>query len=630
MKHLPKLLAGVILLIMYGFSKPVTLSEQEARRLGSEFTFRKLTLPTFSGLKAKYVRDVHPQYQKFATWISSVGAAGAFFDYDGDQRNNDIVNVDTRFDRVMILPAPNTGDRFAPIELAVKKLPYSASTMAPTGALTNDFNEDGRMDVLVHFWNRSPVIFYQKDKGFEEGEVSETVQSFFSDTGTIADLNGDGHADIFIGNYFPDGAKVLDKNATDRTQTMQHSMSRGDNGAPNRIYLWQGVQNGKAVFVEAKHWRDTLHYPNDWTLAVAAADLNNDLMPELYIANDFGPDKLLLNTTKPGSFELTFKEVIGVKKFTTLRSNVLGKDSFKGMGVDIADLNKDGLLDIMVSNIADNYALHESHYAYINTGDVDALNRGIAPFENQSEPMGLSRSSWAWDSKVVDFNNDGTPEVVQATGFVKGTINRWPELQEIGSSNDEILSNPMWWPKLTPGADISGDAHVPFFVKSQSGRYFDLSKNLGLADNQITRGIAISDVDHDGRLDFMTANQWEDSNFYFNKNKSANRFLGLRVQYAITPIADGKVQINSRISGRAATGAVVRVRIPGQKTSLVSYVDGGNGHTGKNSNEVHFGLGHLPANQPLEVEVSWRNAQARVQKTVARLNPGWHTINLPF
>lgn len=630
MNHLPKLLAAGILLVLYGFAVPSSLSEQEISQLSGEFAFLKQTIPAPANLQPKYVRDVHPQYAKLSTWISSIGAAVAFLDYDGDGLNNDVAHIDPRFDRVVVMPAPNTGNRFVPIELAVQSLPFNRATMVPSGTLANDFNEDGKVDVLVHYLGRSPIIFYQTETGFAEAELCDRAVSYNSSTGTIADLNGDGHADIFVGNYFPDITKLYDKTATDRDQVMQHSMSRGDNGAPNRIFLWTGVQNGKAQFVEDKHWLDNLHYPNDWTLAVAAADLNNDMMPELYIANDFGPDKLLLNTSKPGSFALSFQEVKGEKCFTTLRSNVLGKDSFKGMGVDIADMNRDGLLDIFVSNIAADYALHESHFAFINTGNVAALNKGIAPFENQSEALGLSRSSWGWDSKVVDFNNDGTPEAIQATGFVKGTINRWPELQEVATANDEVLSNPAVWPKLTPGADISGDAHVPFFVKSKSGRYYDLSMNLGLADNQITRGIAISDVDHDGKLDFMTANQWEDSRFYHNKSQSTNGFIGLSVQYALAPLAAGKPQIDTRVAGRSATGAVVKVRIPGQSTPLVGYVDGGNGHTGKNSNEVHFGLGRVSANQPLDVEVIWHDKQARVQKTTARLTPGWHRVSLPY
>src|SRR6185503_15291833 len=87
-----------------------------------------------------------------------------------------------------------------------------------------------------------------------------------------------------------------------------------------------------------------------WALAVGAADLDGDLLPEIYFANDFGVDRLLHNRSRPG--RLRFESLEGERTATTPRSKVLGRDSFKGMGVDFADLNGDGWLDIFVSNIA--------------------------------------------------------------------------------------------------------------------------------------------------------------------------------------------------------------------------------------------------------------------------------------
>ncbi len=92
-----------------------------------------------------------------------------------------------------------------------------------------------------------------------------------------------------------------------------------------------------------------------WALGAGAADLDGDLLPELYFAHDFGPDRLLHNLSTPG--HLKFASLQGTRAFTTPASNVLGSDSFKGMGVDFADINGDGVPDIFVSNIADDYAL---------------------------------------------------------------------------------------------------------------------------------------------------------------------------------------------------------------------------------------------------------------------------------
>lgn len=626
MKQVPRIVGILILIVIYAFTLPFDISESEREELAGEFGFERSILYYPEGLTSKYVRDVHPQYKDIATWISSVGAAVAITDFDGDNIANDIAHVDPRFDKVFISPAEGTGNRFEPFELKVTQLPFNYETMAATGIMANDLNADGKMDFLVYYLGRSPIIFYQTETGFEEAELLDG-EKWNTTTGTIADIDGNGYPDILIGNYFPDDSKLLEANATDRNQIMQHSMSRGDNGGRNRIFLWSGIKDGKVIFKEDTDWRDNLPYPYDWTLAVAAGDINNDLLPEIYVANDFGPDKLLLNQSTPGNVKFT--ELKGRKGFTTIRSNVIGNDSFKGMGVDFADVNGDGLMDIYVSNIADDWALHESHFVFVNTGEKDLINKGIAPFENESEVLGLSRSSWAWEAKLIDFNNDGIKEAIQGTGFVKGEVDRWPELQELATANDEVLANVSYWPKLIPGDDISGDSHIPFFVKHSSGKYFDLAANLGLDDPQITRGIAISDVNRDGKLDFVSANQWEDSKLYKNTGKSDNAFIGLTLKYPLAKESVTNVLVDSNTPGRAALGAFATLTLK-NGTKHIAFVDGGNGHAGSSSSDIHFGLGKVSKTEKVLVTLTWKDSKGDLQKKQLKLTPGWHDITLPF
>src|ERR1044071_1107033 len=128
------------------------------------------------------------------------------------------------------------------------------------------------------------------------------------------------------------------------------------------------------------------------------------------------------------------------------------------------------------------------------------MKQGIAPYYDAGEELGLSRSGWGWDARLADFNNDGVLEAVQATGFLRGETNRWPELHELAMGNDQLLSNPRSWPSFKPGDDISGRGHNPFFVRGSDGRYHDIASELGMADRRVSRGIAIADVDGDGRL----------------------------------------------------------------------------------------------------------------------------------
>ncbi|TDE29425.1 CRTAC1 family protein [Flavobacterium ranwuense] len=626
MKQIPRIIAVILLLVLYAFARPKDISNSEKTKLSSNFNFEKSILYYPKNLNPIFVRKVHPQYEKLSTWISSIGTSVAFIDYDDDNLLNDVVSIDPRFNRVFVSPLNNTGNRFLPFELEVKTLPMNEG-VAPSGLLVNDFNEDGKEDILVMYFGRSPILFYKSDEGYDEAELILN-ETWNSTTGTIADFDSDGHPDIFIGNYFPNESILYNPNCTDKNQIMQHSMSHGDNGARNRIFLWSGIdKNGKAIFKEDKNWLKGLPLPNDWTLAVAAGDIDGDLVPDLYISNDFGPDKLLLNKSTKG--KLLFKELKGQRTFTSLKSNIIGNDSFKGMGAEMYDINNDGLLDIFVSNIADDYALHESHFLFINNGDKKLIESGIAPFENKSEDLGMSRSSWGWDCKFGDFNNDMIPEAVQATGFVKGKTNRWPELQELATLNDELLADINFWPQLKPGDAISGNAHIPFFVKSESGKYFDLSKNIGIDENQITRAIAIADIDHDGKLDFVTGNQWEDSKLYHNKSKSFNSFLGLSLKFPLNS-TNNSIKIDEKIEGptKYAIGAIAKIKLKNGK-ELMRFVDGGNGHSGRNSPELHFGLGKNN-NEIVSVDLTWRNSKGIIKKSKINLNNGWHTIYLPY
>ena len=203
------------------------------------------------------------------------------------------------------------------------------------------------------------------------------------------------------------------------------------------------------------------------------------------------------------------------------------------MGVDFADVNSDGRLDFFVSNIAAEYALLESHFLFVNTGEQSAIAEGRAPFDDLSEPLGVARSDWAWDARLADFDNDGVPEALQATGFTRGDRNRWPELQELATANDQLLAFAGTWPRFKAGDDLSGHAHNPFYVQDGEGRYWDVSRELGIATDQVSRGIATADTDGDGDLDFAVANQWQDSWYYRNDQDNAREFIGLHILHPV-------------------------------------------------------------------------------------------------
>jgi hypothetical protein len=626
-----------LVLALYGAARLPSTASAERDALAGRFAFTRSTLNDATGPAMRSIRTVSPDLQHIAPWVSAVGAAVALNDLDGDGLANDVCLVDPRTDTVTVSPVPTTGARYAPFSLTPGPALYDPSRMEPMGCLPGDFDEDGRIDLLAYYWGRTPILFLRRgptltSDSFAVQELVPGGERWYSNAATQADLDGDGHLDLVIGNYYADGSHVLDASATS-PEVLQDSMSRAFNGGGPRMLLWQGATGGPnpaATFEIADPGLST-EASHGWVLAAGAADLDGDLLAEVYVANDFGPDRLLHNRSTPG--RLSFAPVEGVRTLTTPKSKVVGQDSFKGMGVDFADLNGDGVLDIFVSNIADPYALEESHFAFLSTVPPDRVRAellsGVAPYLDQSEALGLSRGGWGWDIRLADFDNDGVPELLQAVGFLRGEKSRWPELHELAMSNDQLVHNPIAWLTLRPGDDLSGHDLNSFYTRAADGRFANVASQVGLAEPGVSRGVADADVDGDGRLDYVVANQWAPSSFRHNVSPEPGAFLGLRLRLPVDADTTTSTLVDDPTAtvtpSRAAIGAAATVTLPDGRR-LIAQVDGGNGHSGKRSPELHFGLGSIV--EPLDVELAWRDPTGQPHRQTVHLEPGWHTILL--
>lgn len=558
-------------------------------------------------------REVAPTVRNIGAWISAVGAAVAVADLDGNGRDDEVCLVDPRNDSVTLFPSPSSTSQFSPVRLDPPKDSTNRG-IAPMGCVPVDLDEDGDQDMLVYYWGRPPLLFLNTPAGWRTHDLV-TEEVWNTTALNVLDVDGDGHLDILVGNYFPDGARVLDPSATnDSRLQMQAGMAQARNGGHNRLLLITPLGADEVPRVTDQSTAFTAESASSWTLAFGAQDLTGDGLPELYVANDFGPDQLLVNKSEVGA--PSFDQVAADRDLLTPKSLVLGRDSFKGMGVAFTNIEANEMPSIAVSNITSPYALHESNFLFEPTGPGDELLQGNVPYRDRAQTRGIARSGWSWDIKAADFDNTGTEELIQATGFVKGEDNKWPELQELAMSNDSLLHSQDWWMPVGPDSDISGHEKNRLFALLDSGKFVDVAPSAGFASESVTRGFAVSDVNGDGLPDVLAANQWEQSTLFQNTTDAQGRhFLELTLEI---PTSNGKY--------RAAVGAKVKLT-PLHRADRPQYrqLYPANGHAGASTSKLHFGLGADESRQEMRVE--WYS-DGQLLSAMTTIEPGQHSLVL--
>lgn len=633
-KHLIRGIALVSCIGLYVLTVPISASARQKHTSAQQFAFHQYTLPDVVNHPTfQFARPVNPSLKHISGWVSGVGAAVAVGDLSQNTLPDDIAYVDTRTNQVIVAPAPGTGHRFKPFALNPYPLKYNSKTMAPTGVQIADLNGDGQPDIIVYYWGRAPIVFMKKSgyagkplkaSMFVRQNLVQGNHRWYTDAMTISDLTGNAHLDIIVGNYFPNGSHVLGPGpAVD----MQRGMSDATNGGKLEVLQWTSGNGGNHPWVRYRIVPNAVPAKDSygWCLGLGSIDLTPNLLPEIYVANDFGPDHLLYNVSSRN--HIKFKAVMGAKSWLEPKSYELGRDSFKGMGVASGDLTANGRLDIFVSNIGSKFALLESNFAWMNTGSLKDWAKGIAPFINKSDQMNLAHSGWAWGAAIGYFNNSIYPQIVQASGFLRGKSDGWAEIQQLATGNDALLSNPNTWPVIEKNYSLDGSGELRFYVKTPNGdRYANIGSNLNISDTN-SRAIAVADVLGNGRENFAVANQWGASKFYLNVGHYRPHYMELRL---MLPRGTGNHSIKV-LSGHPNVSNVV----PAQTATVEITVSRGHelfgqvDDSGKRDTNIFFSLGPKRSGEhTYVVKVRWRTTVGTIRSAQLHLKAGYYTVLL--
>ena len=421
-------------------------------------------------------------------------------------------------------------------------------------ALWFDYDNDGWRDLLVVRFG-TPLLYHNEHNGtFKDVTAQSGLTKFGNTIAAIAfDYDNDGKLDLLFGNYFKP-QNLLDLKDP---HVLPNDLDNAVNGGG--VTLWRG--DGRGRFADATE-KAGLGRHTGWTLDVGHGDFNNDGLPDIYLACDYGPDKLYFNNGD-GTFRDASEKAIGV-------------DTRKGMNVDVGDYDNDGWLDVYVTNITDEY-MKECNMLWHNNGD--------GTFTDLSRETGTCETLWGWAAKFGDYDNDGLLDLFVVNGLRSaGPENYIPVLVNLITKPGVDFTDARGWPDIG-NMTWSGYQKKKFFRNIDGHSFKEISAEAGVDNDKDGRGIGVGDFDNDGRLDLYQTNADQDSLFYRNAGTDTGHWIELKL-------------VGTR-SNRDAIGARVTVKAAGR--SMIREVDGGNGYAGQSSARVHFGLGSATAVESLQI-----------------------------
>jgi hypothetical protein len=476
------------------------------------------------------------------------GNGAAFFDYDGDGDLDALVVNGSTLERLrqtggdpLLALYRNDGTgRFADVT-ADSGMRTRGWGM---GACVADVDNDGHDDVYITAFGAN--VLYRNDG---DGTFSDiTADAGVGDTrwGTncaFGDYDRDGDVDLYVANFLSFDEKTVPRRggSNSKCQFMGVDVICGPRGLPGEAdVLYRN--NGDGTFTDVTESAG-ISDPGHYGFGVIFSDLDNDGWPDIFVANDSTPN-LLFHNQGDGTFE-----EIGLFAGVALSQDARQQ---AGMGLDAADYDGDGDLDLFLTHFAQDY-----NTLYQNEGDMF--------FTDASHQAGLAETSipyLGWGTSFMDADNDGLVDVFIANGHV------YPGIESLGQ-----------------GAKFRQRKQL--YRNLGGGRFQEMTEAVGgaLLIEQSARGSTIGDYDNDGDVDVLVINLDEPPTLLRNETENGNHWISLHL-------------VGTK-SNRSAIGAVVEI-VAGGKRQLAEVRSGGS-YLSHNDMRLHFGLGGTAIVEQLEV-----------------------------
>ncbi len=490
--------------------------------------------------------------------IKMNGSGGAWIDYDLDEDwDLYLVNCQGEENNITNTLYENIGDgRFI-------RMSNTGSEDVGEGMSVSvaDYDNDGDPDLFVTNYGDFKLFRNNGDKTFSDVSsiaFPEGIKDSWYGGSTWGDYDLDGDLDLYVAGY-------VDFSRRPQYTNLRFPMDFG--GLPNTIYR----NNGDGTFKDLTSELNVLSDASRKSMQVLFHDFNEDGFPDIFVANDTDANGFYLNKGNG-----TFKVFSGPSGLSTTDGS---------MGIEIGDINNDGLSDIVYTN----YAAEVNAIAYLidNKSSNDGKLRNAVFTQNFDSPM-IHKLSWpkiSWGPGLFDLDNDGDLDLFFANGHLNSV------------SGDNRQSNLL-------------------FENNGNGLYKDISNSSGIlgTGERIHRSAMFADYDDDGKIDmFITVNgqQIEDGkgNTVFDPNQGRGILFQNQSKTKNNWI---KIRLEGNQSNRDAFGTAVS--LISNKIKQKQFLISGEGYFSSHAKELYFGLGQ--SNIIDNIQIKWPNGLIQTFKDI--------------